>query len=127
LLKNKTEQVLVEILSVESDRLLLTNPININNAKLYPVRVCFINGDISRQISGIHAQASITFIVIDEPEVLESEPIQFLSHDLYFFLTFRQWYGGNISQQQNMINNEVGVIFKTQIGILHAIQSSIEL
>jgi hypothetical protein len=74
--------------------------------------VCFINGDISRQISGIHAQASITFIVIDEPEVLESEPIQFLSHDLYFFGCFWQWYGGNISQQQNMINNEVGVIYQ---------------
>ena len=114
LLKNKTEQILVEILSVASDLIVIKNAINIKGAKLYPVRLCFINGDISRQISGIHAQASITFIVIDEPEVLESEPIQFLSHDLYFFgLTYSgSGMEATLSQQQNMINNEVGVIFQ---------------
>lgn len=114
LLKNKTEQILVEVLSVASDLIVIKNAINIKGAKLYPVRLCFINGDISRQISGIHAQASITFIVIDEPEVLESEPIQFLSHDLYFFgLTYSgSGMEATLSQQQNMINNEVGVIFQ---------------
>jgi hypothetical protein len=114
LLKNKTEQILVETLSVFSDHIVIKNAVSIKSAKLYPVRLCFINGDISRQVSGIHAQASITFIVIDEPEVLELEPIQFLSHDLYFFcLTYSgDGMDATLSQQQNMINNEVGVIFQ---------------
>lgn len=114
LLKNDTEQVLVEVQAVESDRLLLANAVNIANAKLYPVRVCFINGDISRQISGIHASASITFIVIDEPEIETSAPAQFLGDDLYFFCLT---YSGDsmeamISQQQNIVDNEVGVIYQ---------------
>lgn len=114
LLKSDTEQILVEIETVNSDSILLTETVSITNAKLYPVRLCFINGDISRQISGIHAQASITFIVIDEPEVLESEPVQFLENDLYWFcLTYSgDGMDATLSQQQNMINNEVGVIFQ---------------
>lgn len=114
LLKNDTEQVLVEVQAVESDRLLLANAVNITNAKLYPVRVCFINGDISRQISGIHAQASITFSVIDEPEVEESIPEQFLSNDLHKFCLMLDGSSleATISQQQSMINNEVGVIYQ---------------
>lgn len=114
LLKNDTEQILIEIETVEADRLLLTNSVNITNAKLYPVRLCFVNGDISRQISGVHAQSSIEFIVIDEPEILETEPIQFLGHDLYFFcLTYSgSEMNATLSQQQNIIDNEVGVIFQ---------------
>ncbi|WP_180007726.1 hypothetical protein [Acinetobacter sp. YH16057] len=114
LLKNKTEQILVEILSVSSDHIVIKNTVSIKLAKLYPVRLCFINGDISRQISGVHAQASITFIVIDEPEVLESEPNQFLGNDLcWFCLTYSgDGMDATLSQQQNMINNEVGVIFQ---------------
>ncbi|WP_445344762.1 hypothetical protein [Acinetobacter bohemicus] len=114
LLKNDTEQVLVEVQAVESDRLLLANAVKITNAKLYPVRVCFINGDISRQISGIHAQASITFSVIDEPEVEESIPEQFLSNDLHKFCLMLDGSSleATISQQQSMINNEVGVIYQ---------------
>lgn len=114
LLKNDTEQILIEIEKVDSDRLLLKNTVSITNAKLYPVRLCFVNGDISRQISGIHAQASIEFIVIDEPEVLEAAPVQFLGNDLYFFCLS---YSGSemnatLSQRQNIIDNEVGVIFQ---------------
>lgn len=114
LLKNKTEQILVEVLSVASDRIVIKNAINIKGATLYPVRLCFINGDISRQISGVHAQASITFIVIDEPEVAESVPQQFLNEDLHNFCLMLD--GGRleatISQNQNIINNEVGPIFQ---------------
>lgn len=114
LLKNDVEQVLVEVQTVESDRLLLANAVNIANAKLYPVRVCFINGDISRQISGLHTQSSVTFIVIDEPEVAENVPDQFLENDLHKFCLMLDGSSldATISQQQNMINNEVGVIYQ---------------
>ncbi|AXQ24070.1 hypothetical protein BEN71_10220 [Acinetobacter wuhouensis] len=114
LLKNNSEQVLVKVETVEVDRLVLTNVVNISNAKLYPVRVCFISGDISRQISSLHTQSSITFIVIDEPEVAESVPQQFLGNDLYWFcLTYSgDSMESTLVQQQNMINNEVGVIFQ---------------
>lgn len=114
LLKNDSEQVLVEVKVVETDRLLLTNPVNINNAKLYPVRVCFINGDISRQISNLHAQSSITFIVIDEPEVVESIPDQFLENDLHKLCLMLDGSSleATISQNQNIIDNEVGVIYQ---------------
>lgn len=114
LLKNGSEQILIEVESVGSDRLILTNPVNITQAKLYPVRLCFVNGDISRQISGIHAQAFITFSVIDEPEVTETEPVQFLGNDLYFFCLTYSGSGmdATLSQQQNIIDNEVGVIFQ---------------
>lgn len=114
LLKNKTEQILIEIETVEADRLILKDAVSINNAKLYPVRLCFVNGDISRQISGVHAQASIEFVVVDEPEVLEAEPAQFLGNDLYFFcLTYSgSEMNATLTQQQNIIDNEVGVIFQ---------------
>lgn len=115
LLKNDTEQVLVEVQAVESDRLVLANAVNIANAKLYPVRVCFINGDITRQISGLHTQSSITFIVIDEPEVIESVPDQFLTNDLHKFCLMLEGSSleATISQQQSIINNEVGVIYQS--------------
>ena len=114
LLKNDTEQILVEVKAVEADRLLLADVVSISNAKLYPVRVCFINGEISRQISNIYAQSSIAFIVIDEPEVAESVPQQFLNEDLHNFCLMLD--GGRleatISQNQNIIDNEVGPIFQ---------------
>lgn len=114
LLKNGTEQTLVEVVAVESDSITLSSPVTMSNAKLYPVRVCFISGDISRQISGIHASASITFIVIDEPEIETTAPAQFLGDDLYFFcLTFSgDSMDATISQQQNIVDNEVGVIYQ---------------
>ncbi|KGH48994.1 hypothetical protein GS19_15570 [Acinetobacter idrijaensis] len=114
LLKNNSEQVLVEVETVEVDRLVLTDVANISNAKLYPVRVCFISGDISRQISSLHTQSSITFIVIDEPEVAESAPEQFLGNDLHKLCLMLDGSSleATISQQQSVINNEVGVIYQ---------------
>lgn len=114
LLKNNSEQILVEVRAVESDRLRLANPVNINNAKLYPVRVCFISGDISRQISDFYTHSGITFIVIDEPEVAESAPEQFLGNDLHKLCLMLDGSSleATISQQQSVINNEVGVIYQ---------------
>ncbi|EIM39478.1 hypothetical protein HADU_06514 [Acinetobacter sp. HA] len=114
LLKNNSEQILVEVQAVESDRLRLANPVNINNAKLYPVRVCFISGDISRQISDFYTHSGITFIVIDEPEVAESAPEQFLGNDLHKLCLMLDGSSleATISQQQSVINNEVGVIYQ---------------
>jgi hypothetical protein len=114
LLKNDTEQMLVEIIAVNDDSLTLSESVTISNAKLYPVRVCFINGDISRQISGVHASASITFIVIDEPEITTTAPSQFLGDDIYFFcLTYSgDSMDATILQQQNIVDNEVGPIFQ---------------
>lgn len=114
LLKNNSEQVLVEVQAVESDRLILTNPVNINNAKLYPVRVCFISGDISRQISNFYTRSDVSFIVIDEPEVAESVPEQFLGNDLHKLCLMLDGSSleATISQQQSVINNEVGVIYQ---------------
>ncbi|MBI1450325.1 hypothetical protein IL972_00030 [Acinetobacter sp. FL51] len=113
-LRNGSEFKIIEIASVESNGLKLAAPIAMANAKLYPVRLCFINGDIARQISGVHAHASITFNVIDEIELKESTPAQFLGDDLYFFcLTYS---GGSmeatISQQQDIIDNQVSVVFQ---------------
>lgn len=114
LLRNDTEQLLVEVQAVESDRLVLANAVNIANAKLYPVRVCFISGDISRQISDFYTHSGITFIVIDEPEVAESAPEQFLGNDLHKLCLMLDGSSleATISQQQSVINNEVGVIYQ---------------
>lgn len=114
LLKNDTEQVLVEVEVVENDRLLLADVVSIANAELYPVRVCFISGDISKKINNFIARSSISFVVIDEPEVQESVPAQFLAQDIYWFqlLLSSGSLEVTLSQQQNMINNEVGVIFQ---------------
>ncbi|NWK75669.1 hypothetical protein HYG93_15650 [Acinetobacter sp. SwsAc6] len=113
-LRNGSEFKIVEIASVESNGLQLTDPVVMASAKLYPVRLCFISGDISRQISGIHAQCSITFNVIDEPEAQESTPAQFLGDDLYFFcLTYSgDSMEATISQHQDIIDNEIGVVFQ---------------
>ena len=114
LLKNDTEQVLVEVEAVENDRLLLADVVSIANAELYPVRVCFISGDISKKINNFLTRSSISFVVIDEPEVQESVPAQFLAQDIYWFqlLLSSGSLEVTLSQQQNMINNEVGVIFQ---------------
>ncbi|WP_228199179.1 hypothetical protein [Acinetobacter cumulans] len=114
LLKNDTEQVLVEVEAAENDRLLLNDVVNISNAELYPVRVCFISGDISKKINNFIARSSISFVVIDEPEIQESVPAQFLANDIYWFqlLLSSGSLEVTLSQQQNMINNEVGVIFQ---------------
>ena len=114
LLKNNSEQILVEVQAVESDRLLLADVVNISNAKLYPVRVCFISGDISRQISNFYTRSDVSFIVIDEPEVAESVPDQFLENDLHKFCLMLDGSSleSTISQQQSVINNEVGVIYQ---------------
>lgn len=96
LLKNDTEQILVEIDKIEVGRLLLKNTVNIANAKLYPVRLCFVNGDISRQISGVHAQASIQFSVIDEFEITHKK-VAFILDD-----------SGSMSAE-NMSNMKAGV------------------
>lgn len=114
LLKNDTEQVLIEVQKVEIDRLVIANAVNIANAKLYPVRVCFIRGDIARQVTNFYSHSSITFVVIDEPEVEENVPDQFLENDLHKFCLMLD--GGSleatISQNQNIIDNEVGVIYQ---------------
>jgi len=114
LLKNDTEQVLIEVQTVESDRLVIANAVNIANAKLYPVRVCFVRGDITRQVSNFYTHSSITFFVIDEPEVEENTPDQFLENDLHKFCLMLD--SGSleaaISQNQNIIDNEVGVIYQ---------------
>jgi len=114
LLKNDTEQVLVEIQIVESDRLVIANAVNIANAKLYPVRICFINGDITRQVSDFYTRSDVSFIVIDEHEVIENVSEQFLANDLHKFCLMLDGSSldATISQQQNMINNEVGVIYQ---------------
>lgn len=114
LLKNETEQVLVEVLKVEANGLFLFESVDIQNAELYPVRICFISGDISKKINNFIARSSISFVVIDEPEVQESIPAQFLAQDIYWFqlLLSSGSLEVTLSQQQNMINNEVGVIFQ---------------
>lgn len=114
LLKNETEQVLVEVLKVEANGLFLFESVDIQNAELYPVRICFISGDISKKINNFIARSSISFVVIDEPEIQESVPAQFLANDIYWFqlLLSSGSLEVTLSQQQNMINNEVGVIFQ---------------
>lgn len=115
LLKNDAGMQLVEIIEVQATGLQLSEVISFDNAKLYPVRVCFINGDITRNISGVHASMSVDFIVIDEPVIEPDTPDQFLGNDLYFFnLT----YSGDsmqttISQQQNILDNEIGDIHQS--------------
>lgn len=115
LLKNDVGMQLVEILEVQAVGLKLSEVINFDSAKLYPVRVCFINGDITRSMSGIHAAMSVDFVVVDEPAIDPDTPPQFLGDDLYFFgLT----YSGNameakVSQQQNILDNEMGDIYQS--------------
>lgn len=114
LLKNDTEQILVEVETVESDRLLLADVVTISNAKLYPVRICFISGDISRQVSNFYTRSDISFVVIDEPEVEESVPPQFLGYDIHQFCLMLN--GGSLeaklTQNQNIVDNGVGTIFQ---------------
>lgn len=115
LLKNDAGIQLVEILQVQSTGLKISEVITFKNAKLYPVRICFINGDISRNISGVHASMSVEFTVIDEPEITPDTPPQFLDDDLYFFcLTYTgDSMQASISQQQNILDNEIGDIYQS--------------
>lgn len=112
LLKNDTGLQIVEILQVQSTGLQLSEVIDFDSAKLYPVRVCFIHGDISRSISGVHASMSVDFIVVDEPVIEPDTPEQFLGDDLYFFnLTYSgDSMEAKINQQQNIFDNGMGDI-----------------
>ena len=115
LLKNDEGVQLVEIIEVQATGLQLSEVTTFKNAKLYPVRVCFINGDISRNISGIHASMSVDFIVVDEPAIEPEAPVQFLGDDLYFFnLTYSgDAMQATISQQQNILDNGMGEIYQS--------------
>ncbi|MHA3078770.1 hypothetical protein [Acinetobacter sp. ANC 5502] len=115
LLKNDVGVQLVEILEVQATGLQLSEVTTFKNAKLYPVRVCFISGDITRNISGIHASMSVDFIVVDEPVIEPEMPEQFLGDDLYFFnLTYSgDSMQATISQQQNILDNEMGEIYQS--------------
>ena len=114
LLKNKSKSTLIEVLEVSEEGLLISGEEDIKDAKLYPVRVCFINGDIIRKVNNKYTNSSITFVVIDEPEVQESIPQQFLGHDAHQFCLMLD--SGKLEtaiiQNQNIINNEVGVIYQ---------------
>lgn len=115
LLKNDAGVQLVEIIEVQATGLQLSEVISFDSAKLYPVRVCFINGDITRNISGIHASMSVDFIVVDEPVIEPEIPVQFLGDDLYFFnLTYSgDAMQATISQQQNILDNGMGEIYQS--------------
>ncbi|MCG2575336.1 hypothetical protein LVY74_17540, partial [Acinetobacter sp. ME22] len=115
LLKNDAGIKLLEIVEVQSTGLQLSESVSFDNAKLYPVRVCFISGDITRNISGVHAFMSVDFIVIDEPVIEPETPEQFLDDDLYFFaLTYSgDAMQATISQQQNILDNEIGDIYQS--------------
>ena len=115
LLKNDTDLQLIEILNVQATGLKLSEVTTFKNSKLYPVRVCFINGDIARSMSGIHAAMSADFVVVDEPAIDPDTPPQFLGDDLYFFGLM---YSGNameakINQQQNILDNGMGEIYQS--------------
>lgn len=114
LLKNDTAYKLVEVLEVQANGLLISESAAMTNAKLYPVRVCFISGDISRQVSNFYARSNVTFVVLDEPEVQESVPTQFLNNDLDSFCLMLD--GGSlettISQNQIIIDSEIGQIYQ---------------
>lgn len=115
LLKNDAGVKLLEIVEVQSTGLQFSESVSFDNAKLYPVRVCFISGDITRNISGVHAFMSVDFIVIDEPVIEPETPEQFLDDDLYFFaLTYSgDAMQATISQQQNILDNEIGDIYQS--------------
>ncbi|MHA3083724.1 hypothetical protein ACX1NX_11290 [Acinetobacter sp. ANC 5383] len=115
LLKNDTDLQLIEILNVQATGLKISEVTTFKSAKLYPVRICFINGDIARSMSGIHTSMSVDFIVMDEPVIEPDEPAQFLGDDLYFFnLTYSgDSMQATISQQQNILDNEIGEIYQS--------------
>lgn len=115
LLKNDAGVKLLEIVEVQSTGLQLSESVSFDNAKLYPVRVCFIHGDITRSISGVHAAMSVDFVVVDESVIEPETPEQFLNDDLYFFaLTYSgDAMQATLSQQQNILDNEIGDIYQS--------------
>ena len=114
LIKTGESFYVAEIETVEPNGLTLKNEIDIDESEIMPIRVCFISGDISRNIGTFHANASMSFVVIDEPDLIESVPHQFLNNDIYYF--FLTYTGDSIettlTQQQNIIDDEVGIIYQ---------------
>ncbi|RLL30742.1 hypothetical protein D9K80_15665 [Acinetobacter cumulans] len=115
LLKSDAIFQLVEVVEVQTDGLLISESATMAKAKLYPVRVCFISGDISRQVNSFYARSNVTFVVLDEPEVQESVPVQFLGNDLDEFCLMLN--SGSlettISQNQVIIDSEIGQIYQS--------------
>lgn len=113
-LKTSDSMHVVEIDEVLTDGLMLKEVVNSDASELMPIRVCFLAGDITRSIGAYHANASLNFIVIDEPDLDESVPSQFLDYDIYYFCL--SYFGDSIettmTQQQNILDNSVGVIFQ---------------
>ncbi|MHA3061176.1 hypothetical protein ACX1NY_11205 [Acinetobacter sp. ANC 4631] len=112
LLNNGSEFILIEIISIESNGLKISEVVSINNAELCPIRICYITDDINSRVSFYKRETAFNFSVIDEPEIDPTIPDQFLDDDIYFWplLMSNGSLDTSIQQQQNIFDNELGLV-----------------
>ncbi|WP_269915499.1 hypothetical protein, partial [Acinetobacter sp. HY1485] len=104
----------LEIDSINSNSLTLHSAVttNFDECRLYPIKVGWISGDVSRNISGIHCVASATFVIDDLPNIAEEVPNgTFNGEDLCFkkLLLNGDTLETTLSQQQDIIDFGLGL------------------
>lgn len=82
----ETDEVLQEEIIEHQDGFVLSETIEVTNAKITPLRICIIDGDANFNTGGFWAKQQLTFLVLaeDSPVAVEVVPAQYESHDIYF-------------------------------------------
>ena len=110
LIRHSTGFAVVEIEAVEPDGYQLADSITVSAAKIVPLRVCIVDGDIATEANGLQLHAAINFVVEEGPEYTGEVPEQYKGDDLYFMplLLEGDTLPVAISQQQSIVDSITG-------------------
>lgn len=86
-----------------------------NDATLYPLRKCIIDGNVSAQISNALFSPMLNLRVTDNVEyAIAEEPQQYKNEDLYFtpLLLDGEFLTVDLQQHQNIVDGEIGAFWQ---------------
>lgn len=83
--ESPTNWQIIEIINVNSGSLQIYKPVHkFTKPLLMPVRRGYVNGNISKRVTGFDSESSISYDIEDNLDVSQLIPDQFLGYDIYF-------------------------------------------
>ena len=86
-----------------------------NDATIYPLRKCIIDGNVSAQINNAAFSPMLSLRVLDNAEYkIAEEPQQYKNNDLYFMplLLDGDYLDIELQQHQNIVDGEIGAFWQ---------------